>query len=88
MKLYTFTEARQNFAAVLDTAQKEGAVRVARRDGRVYTIQLDQESSTPLDVKPVRLELSRAEIVSAVREGRERTDLHQAGSQRRRVGAA
>ena len=73
MKVYTFSEARQNFAAVLDTAQKEGSVRVTRRDGRVYTIQLEQEPASPLDVKPVRLKLSRAELVSAVREGRERT---------------
>ena len=73
MKVYTFSEARQNFAAVLDKSQKEGSVRVTRRDGRVYTIQLAQEPASPLDVKPVRLKLSRAELVSAVREGRERT---------------
>lgn len=73
MKVYTFSEARQNFAAVLDKAQKEGAVRIARRDGRIYTIQLAHEPSSPLDVKPVRLKLSRSEIVQAVRESRERT---------------
>lgn len=72
MKVYTFSEARQNFAAVLDKAQKEGAVRVTRRDGRVYTIQPAQEAASPLDVKPVRLKLSRAEIVQTVRESRER----------------
>lgn len=72
MKIYTFSEARQNFAAVLDQAQREGAVRITRRDGRVYTIQPSADTQSPLDVKPVRLKLSRSEIVSAVREGRER----------------
>jgi len=39
MKVYSFSEARQNFAAVLDNAQKEGAVRIMRRDGRIFIIQ-------------------------------------------------
>jgi prevent-host-death family protein len=72
MKVYTFSEARQNFAAVLDRAQKDGTVRITRRDGRIYTIQPAQDPSSPLDVKPVRLKLSRSEIVQAVRESRER----------------
>ncbi|MCE7916755.1 MAG: type II toxin-antitoxin system Phd/YefM family antitoxin [Nitrosomonas sp. PRO5] len=39
MKVYSLSEARQNFAAVLDNAQKEGAVRIMRRDGRIFIIQ-------------------------------------------------
>ena len=72
MKVYSFSEARQNFAAVLDNAQKEGAVRITRRDGRVFIIQPAKDSPSPLAVKAVPLKLSRQEIVSAVREGRER----------------
>lgn len=73
MKVYTFSEARQNFASVLDSAQKEGAVRITRRDGRVFTIQPVSEGASPLAVRPVALNLGRDEIVSAVREVRERT---------------
>ena len=73
MKVYTFSEARQNFATVLDNAQKEGAVRITRRDGRTFTIQPVQESKSPLEVKGVKLKLNRNEIVAAVRESRERT---------------
>lgn len=72
MKVYTFSEARQNFASVLENAQKEGSVRVNRRDGRAFTIQPVKESPSPLAVTGVNLKLSRTEIVSAVREGRER----------------
>ena len=72
MKVYTFSEARQNFASVLENAQKEGAVRVNRRDGRAFTIQPVQESLSPLAVKGINLTLSRNDIVSAVRESRER----------------
>lgn len=33
MNVYTFSEARQNLASVLDEAQRKGAVRIKRRDG-------------------------------------------------------
>ena len=72
MKVYTFSEARQNFASLLDEAQKEGAVRVTRRDGRAFTIQPAKEAPSPLAVKSVAVKVNRSEIVSAVREGRER----------------
>jgi prevent-host-death family protein len=72
MKVYSFSEARQNFAAVLDNAQKEGAVRITHRDGEVFTIQPVKDNPSPLAVKAVPLKLDRQEIVSAVREGRER----------------
>ena len=72
MKVYTFSEARQNFASLLDEAQKEGAVRVTRRDGRAFTIQPVKGAPSPLAVKSVALKLKRSEIVAAVREGRER----------------
>jgi prevent-host-death family protein len=72
MKIYTFSEARQKFAAVLDSAQKDGAVRITRRDGRAFTIQPVKESPSPLAVKGVALRLSREEVVAAVREGRKR----------------
>ena len=72
MKVYTFSEARQNFASVLDRAQREGAVRITRRDGRAFTIQPVKEVPSPLGVKSAALKLRRKEIVAAVREGRER----------------
>jgi prevent-host-death family protein len=72
MKVYTFSEARQNFASLLDIAQKDGAVRVTRRDGRAFMIQPIKETPSPLSVKSASLKIKRSEIVSAVREGRER----------------
>ncbi len=72
MKVYTFSEARQNFASVLESAQKEGCVRVNRRDGRAFTIQPAVESTSPLAVKGIKLKLSRNDIVATVRESRRR----------------
>lgn len=62
----------QKFASVLDNAQREGVVRITRRDGRAFTVQPVNESPSPLAVKGVKLKLKRAEIVAVVREGRER----------------
>lgn len=70
MKIFTFSEARQKFVSVLDIAQKEGAVQITRRDGRAFTIQPVQETTSPLAINGVKLKLSRDEIVAAVRESR------------------
>ena len=73
MKSYTYSEARGNFATVLDEAERDGAVEIRRRDGSVFRILPSRESKrSPLDVKGVRLGLSTADLVAMVREGRER----------------
>ena len=58
MKVYTFSEARQNFASVLESAQKDGAVRITRRDGRAFTIQPAPEAPSPLAIKAVALKIA------------------------------
>ncbi len=74
MKVYTSTEARQNFAAVLEQARRDGAVRIQRRDGQAFLLTPAPEKRSPLDVPGVTLSppITREEIVAAVREGRER----------------
>ena len=71
MRVYTFSEARQNFASVLELAQKEGCVQITRRDGGIFNIHPVSKPKSPLDVEGVSFDLTQAEIVSAVREGRE-----------------
>lgn len=74
MRVFTFSEARRRFSAVLDSAQTEGSVRVTRRDGRVFVIQpLDSTlatASSPLDVDGVDLGVGGAELVEFIRESR------------------
>ena len=73
MKSYTYSEARGNFATVLDEAERDGAVEVRRRDGSVFRIlPLRKSKSSPLDVKGIKLRVSTADLVAIVREGRER----------------
>jgi len=72
MNIYTFSEARQKLATVLDEAQRKGAVRIKRRDGSEFEIAPVRSQASPLDVPGVDLGLSTEEIVSAVREVRAR----------------
>jgi len=72
MKEYSFTEARQHFASLLEEAKKEGAVCIKKRDGESFYLKPVVPKKSPLDVKGVDLEISSSEIVDVIREGRER----------------
>lgn len=72
MKQFNFTEARNNFASVLELAKKEGIICISKRDGESFYITPAKPKSSPLDVEGVDLGLSGSEIVDIVKEGRER----------------
>ena len=72
MRAYTYSEARQNLASLLEIAQRDGAVRIRRKDGRSFVLQPDTSANSPLDVEGVDLGVNSAEIVEMIREGRER----------------
>ena len=72
MRVYTYSEARQNLASLLDIAQRDGAVRIRRKDGQSFVLQPEVRRGSPLDVKPVKINVTTDEIVRIVREGRER----------------
>ena len=72
MKMYTYSEARQNLSAVLDVAQKDGAVRIRRRDGRTFVLKPEVSDASPLDVEAVNIGVTTDEIVDIIREGRGR----------------
>ena len=73
MKTYTYSEARQHLAALLDEAARSGEVRIRRRDGRSFTVCPTKTKRSPLDVDAVETDLSRDEIVRFVREMRRRS---------------
>lgn len=70
MKVYTYSEARQNLASLLEQARAEGAVRIRRRDGQSFILRPEGPTSSPLDVEGVDLGVTTEEIVAFVREGR------------------
>ena len=72
MQIFTFSEARQKFASVLDRAKKDGKVCIRRRDGSVFAVTPEVSRRSPLDVRGLKTSIKTEEIVAAVREGRER----------------
>lgn len=72
MKVYTYSEARQHLARILEEARSEGAVGIRRRDGHTFILKPDQRSGSPLDVDGIDVGVTTEEIVAFVREGRER----------------
>ena len=73
MKAYTYSEARENFATVLEEAERYGAVEIRRRDGAIFRLSpAPKSTSSPLDVPGVKINVKTQDLVAVVREGRER----------------
>lgn len=74
MTEYTFSEARQKLASILDKARRDGAVRIRRRDGQVFVLKPEKAQKSPLDVSGINLKIGRKEIVDLIKEGRRKVD--------------
>jgi antitoxin Phd len=72
MQVYTYSEARQKLAAVLEQAESTGKVLIRRKDGRTFALIPDQTTSSPLDVPFIKVNFTTKEIVDIIRKGRER----------------
>lgn len=72
MNTYTYSEARQKLASLLDKAKKEGKVIIKRKDGALFELKSITDKKSPLDVKGVNAKLKREEIIDILREVRER----------------
>ena len=72
MTTYTYSEAKQNFAAVLDKAKKEGKVLIKKRDGSSFVLSPLSEVDSPLNVKGIKINLTAKEIVDVLKEVRRR----------------
>lgn len=70
MNVYTYSEARQKLAALLEQSIKYGEVRIKRKDGQVFVIRPETSTGSPLDVEGIDLGISAAEIIQFIQEGR------------------
>ena len=70
MNTYTYTEARQKLASLLEQAAEYGEVRIKRRDGQVFVIKPEKRAGSPLSVEGIDLDISREEILQSIEEGR------------------
>jgi hypothetical protein len=72
MQIYTYSEARQKLAMILDQAENTGKVLIRRKDGRTFALVPETIASSPLDVPTIKANIATQEIVDIIREGRER----------------
>ena len=70
MKIFTYSEARQNLSKLLTIAQKE-EVEIRRRDGTIFSlISKKQKRKSPFDVRGTKTKATTQDILNAVRESR------------------
>ena len=73
MQVYTYSEARQKLALLLEQAENTGKVLIRRKDGTIFSLVPENKApSSPLDVPSIKAALTTDELVSLIREGRER----------------
>lgn len=72
MQVYTYSEARQKLAVVLEQAENTGKVLIRRKDGRTFALTPEIIATSPLDVPYITAKITSKEIVDIIREGRER----------------
>ena len=72
MQVYTYSEARQKLAKVLEQAENSGKVLIRRKDGRTFALVPEKIAFSPLDVPSINADITTQEIVDIVRKGRER----------------
>jgi prevent-host-death family protein len=75
MKIYNYSEARQNFSTVLNTALKEEVI-ITRRDGSKFKLisikENKNELESPLEnIKGIKTSITMNEILEAIKQGRE-----------------
>jgi len=77
MRVYNYSEARQNFTNVLNTALKEDVI-IRRKDGsrfKIVPIAKVKKGKSPLEgIKGVKANVTTAELIDIIREGREGND--------------
>ena len=72
MKVFTYSEARQNLSKLLVLAQNE-EIEIRRKDGSVFSLRSKRsESQSPFDVPGVNTAASTSDILEAIRESRAR----------------
>lgn len=72
MKVFTYSEARQNFSKLLSMAQKE-EIEIRRKDGSVFILKSKRsQGGSPFNVPGVKTSATTEDVLNAVRESRQR----------------
>lgn len=74
--IYTATQLRKELPTLLQKALKSGQIQFKTRDGQVFVIRpltpAKNVKLSPLDVRGIKLAVSKEDILQSIRESRER----------------
>ena len=72
MKVFTYSEARQNLSKLLILAQSE-EVEIRRKDGSIFSLtSKNKKEKSPFDVSGIKTKATTQNILSAIKDSRER----------------
>ncbi len=69
MRIFSYSEARQRLAELLDLARDEDVV-IRRRGGEEFILRSRPRKRSPLDVPGVKTKATTADILAAIEDGR------------------
>ena len=69
MKVYTYSEARQRLADVLNIARTEEVI-IKRRNGESFSIVYRKGTKSPFDVPGIKTKATTEDILNAIRKSR------------------
>lgn len=70
MKVFTYSEARQNLSKILVLAQSE-EIEIKRKDGAVFSLKSKLKGkSSPFDIAGIKSKATTQDILDAVRTSR------------------
>lgn len=73
MKVFTYSEARQNLSKLLLLAQKE-EIEIRRKDGAIFSlISKKQREKSPFDISGIKTKATTQDILDAIRDSRSDT---------------
>ena len=71
MRVYTYSEAKQHFASILNIARTEEVI-IKRRSGETFSIIFRKHERSPFDVPGIHTNATTHDILEAVKESRGR----------------
>lgn len=71
MKVYTYSQARQNLSAVLRQSKSEEVI-IRRRGGETFVVAPRASKESPLDIPGVKTKAKTSDILAAIQEVRGR----------------
>ncbi len=72
MRVFNYSEARQNFATVLNLACKEDVI-ISKKDGQRFKLIpiASNENKSPFNIESLDCKVSTQNIIDVIRDGRE-----------------